>query len=50
MQSLVGTTRKLGVNIYEYLKDRVTKRGAVPRLADVIRQRALELELGASWG
>ena len=50
MQSLVGTTRKLGVNIYEYLKDRVTKRTAVPRLADVIRQRATELDLGASWG
>lgn len=50
MQSIVGTTKKLGVNIYEYLKDRVTKRAAVPRLADLIRQRASELNLGASWG
>lgn len=50
MQSLVGTTKKLGVNIYEYLKDRVAKGAAVPRLADIIRQRALELNLGASWG
>jgi hypothetical protein len=50
MQSLVGTTKKLGVNIYEYLKDRVIKRAAVPRLADIIRQRAQELNLGASWG
>ena len=49
MQSLVDTTRKLGVNIYEYFKDRVTKRDAVPRLADIIRQRAQELNLGASW-
>ncbi len=49
MQSLVGTTKKLGVNIYEYLKDRVTGRQAVPRLADVIKHQALELDLGASW-
>lgn len=49
MQSLVGTTKKLGVNIYEYLRDRVTGRRAVPKLADVIRQRAQELNLGASW-
>ena len=50
MQSLVGTTRKLGVNIYEYLLVRVTKRAAVPRLADVIKQWTLELNLGAAWG
>jgi hypothetical protein len=50
MQSLVATTKKLGVNIYEYLRDRVTRRRAVPRLADVIKQRAQELNLGASWG
>jgi hypothetical protein len=49
MQSIVATARKLGVNIYEYLVDRVTGRGAVPRLADVITQRAAELNLGASW-
>ena len=50
MQSLVSTTKKLGVNIYKYLEDRVTKRAAVPRLAVIIRQRAQELALGASWG
>ena len=49
MQSLVGTTKKLGINIYEYLRDRVTGGQAVPRLADLIRQRALEMNLGASW-
>ena len=49
MQSLVGTTKKLAVNTYEYLIDRVTARRAVPRLADVIRQRAQQLHLGASW-
>jgi len=50
MQSLVSTTRKLGVNIYEYLKDRVTRSAAVPRLAELIRQQALERNLGESWG
>jgi hypothetical protein len=50
MQSLVSTTKKLGVNIYEYFRDRVTKRALVPRLADIIKQRAQELNLGASWG
>ena len=50
MQSLVATTKKVGVNIYEYLRDRVTGRRAVPRLADVIKQQSAELNLGASWG
>jgi hypothetical protein len=49
MQSIVGTTKKLGINIYEYLKDRVTGGQAVPRLADVIRVRAAEMNLGGSW-
>ena len=49
MQSLVGTAKKLGVNIYEYFTDRVTGRGAVPRLADVIETKAAELNLGGSW-
>lgn len=49
MQSLVETARKLGVNIYEYFTDRVTRRGAVPRLAEVIETKAAELNLGRSW-
>ena len=49
MQSLVGTVKKLGVNIYEYFEDRVTGRGDVPRLADVIEEQAAELNLGGSW-
>lgn len=49
MQSLVGTVKKLGVNIYEYFEDRVTGRGAVPRLADVIEEQAAELNLAGSW-
>jgi hypothetical protein len=49
MQSLVETARKLGVNIYEFFADRVTGRGAVPRLAAVIETKAAELNLGGSW-
>jgi len=49
MQSIVGTTKKLGVNIYEYFVDRVTGRRSVPRLADLIKQKAEEMNLGGSW-
>jgi hypothetical protein len=49
MQSLVGTAKKLGVNIYEYFSDRVTGRGAVRRLAEVNEAKAAELNLGGSW-
>ncbi len=49
MQSVVMTAKKLGVAIYEYVEDRVTGRGRMPRLAEVIRTKAAELNLGASW-
>ena len=38
--SLKKTCRKLGVRFWDYLHDRVRGLGMVPRLADVIRQRA----------
>lgn len=40
--SLKKTCRKLGVRFWEYLKDRVAGLGQLPRLADVIRQKAQE--------
>jgi Transposase IS66 family len=40
--SLKKTCRKLGIRFWDYLQDRVRGLGKVPRLADVIRQRALE--------
>lgn len=40
--SLKKTCRKLGIRFWDYLKDRVQGLGKVPRLADVIRQRAAE--------
>lgn len=38
--SLKKTCRRLGVNFWEYLQDRVRGLGQIPRLADQIRQRA----------
>ena len=40
--SLKKTCRRLGVNFWEYLQDRVRGLGKVPRLADLIRQKAEE--------
>lgn len=47
--TLVATARKLGVNIYEYIQDRLSGRKQLPSLADLIVERAQELNLGASW-
>jgi transposase IS66 family protein len=40
--SLKKTCRKLGVRFWDYLQDRVRGLGNIPRLADLIRQRARE--------
>ena len=41
--SLKKTCRRLGVNFWEYLQDRVGGVGKIPRLADLIRQKAEEI-------
>ena len=38
--SLKKTCRKLGVRFWDYLQDRVRALGQIPRLADLIRQKA----------
>ncbi len=38
--SLKKTCRKLGVRFWDYLQDRLRGRGLIPRLADLIRQKA----------
>jgi hypothetical protein len=38
--SLKKTCRALGVNFWAYVQDRVRGRGSIPRLAELIRQRA----------
>jgi hypothetical protein len=40
--SLKKTCCKLGICFWDYLRDRVRKRGTIPRLADWIAQRATE--------
>ncbi len=47
--TLVATAKKLGVNIYHYIQDRLSGRYELPSLADLIVQRAQERNLGASW-
>lgn len=49
MQSLVSTTKRLAINVYEYIADRVRGLGKIGRLADTISERAAVLKLGASW-
>jgi hypothetical protein len=44
--SLKKTCRKLGIRFWDYLQDRVRGLGKVPRLAEVIRQRAAESPAG----
>jgi hypothetical protein len=41
--SLKKTCRRLGVNFWDYLQDRVRGAGQIPRLADLIRQKAEEM-------
>lgn len=38
--SLMKTCRKLGISFWQYLQDRLRRRGQLPRLAETIRQRA----------
>ena len=46
--TLAATTKKLGVNFYHYLQDRVSGANQMPPLADLVVEAARELNLGAS--
>jgi hypothetical protein len=48
-QTLADTARKLGVNSYHYLRDRICGAPDLQRLADRIAEQADALALGASW-
>ena len=48
-QTLVETARKLGVNLYQYVCDRITHRYEMPSLAALIEERAAALSLAGSW-
>ncbi|NOR66278.1 MAG: hypothetical protein GQ528_02860 [Woeseiaceae bacterium] len=47
--TLSATAKKLGVNIYDYLYDRISGAYEMHAIADIITQRAKDLHLGASW-
>ena len=47
--TLLATTKKLGVSFYSYVYDRVTQSGEIPSLADLIVERAQQINLSASW-
>lgn len=47
--TLAVTATKLGVSFYHYVHDRVSGASQMPALADLIAERAEDLNLGASW-
>ena len=47
--TLAETATKLGVSFYHYIHDRVSGACQMPSLADLIAERAKDLNLGASW-
>ena len=47
--TLRETARKLGVNFYAYIRDRVTGENLLPSLAELIQAQAEHLHLNASW-
>ena len=49
LETLLGTAKKLAVNFFQYIRDRVSGRNQMPSLAELIRQRTPSLNLGASW-
>lgn len=48
-QSLICTAKKLGVNVLQYFEDRVCGWYRISKLADLVRQKAQQFELDASW-
>ena len=48
-ETLVGTAKKLGVNLFRYVHDRIAQTNKLPSLATLIQERAKPMALGASW-
>ena len=48
-QTLAATAKKLDVSFYHYIQDTLRGTYEMPRLADLITERAQQLNLGASW-
>jgi hypothetical protein len=49
METLLSTAKKLGVNFFQYIRDRVSGARQMPSLADLIKQRAETIDLGSLW-
>ena len=47
--TLAATAKKLQVNFYKYIYDRISGGYEMPHLADLIAERADKLQLGWSW-
>ena len=47
--TLSATAKKLGINSFEYLYDRISNSLQIADLADIISQRAQQFPLGTSW-
>jgi hypothetical protein len=47
--TLLATAKKLEINSFNYLYDRISGAFQIPSLADIISQRAQEFPLGTSW-
>ena len=48
-QSLGATARKLGVNFYHYLQDRIRGSHQIAPLDEILAEQAKHLDLGGSW-
>ena len=48
METLLSTARKLGVNFFQYIRDRLSGARQMPSLADPIQPRAQTMDLGSS--
>jgi regulator of replication initiation timing len=48
--TLADTARKLGISFYAYIRDRVSGINQIPPMSILVTKRALELNLGWSWG
>lgn len=49
METLLGTAKKLGVNFFHYICDRVSGANEMSSLAELINERAKTLDLRRSW-
>jgi len=47
--TLAATTQKLGVSFFAYVHDRIAQANQIPRLDNLISDRATTLNLGPSW-